>query len=284
MSKAQGIIFTETQKASAKRAKKGFTIIEVSIFLAIAGLLLVGVLGGTYSSIARQRYNDSVRSVSEFFRQMYAEVISPETNADPETTNVGSSNTSAIYGKVIVFGLNSPDDDLGADQTRDNTIYSATLVGNVNIPSDGSSSFVNELKAVEARIFCGNNSDADESITTVGTYVPEWDAKIRTLDNKPLRGTLIIARSPSSGTVHIAYDVSDSFNLKDQCSAGNAQASTAFATALQDHTSNFKSEDLSICVVADKNSTITREIQLQKDGRNTSAVNILSEENSRCQK
>lgn len=283
MSKAQGTIFTKTSKVSVAKSKKGFTILEVTIFLAITGLLLVGVLGGTYSSISRQRYNDSVRSVSEFFRQMYAEVISPETNADPETTNVGSSNESAIYGKVIVFGLNSPDDDVNSDQTRDNTIYNATLVGNVNIPSE-ESSFMNELKAVEARIFCGNTSDADEGVTTVGTYVPEWDAKIRTLDNKPLRGTLIIARSPSSGTVHIAYDADDSFNLKDECSADNAQASAAFATVVQDSTSRFKSEDLSICVVADKNSTITREIQLQKDGRNTSAVNILSEESSRCQK
>jgi len=61
------------------RSKRGFTLIEVSIFLAITGLLLIGVLGGTYSNIARQRYNDSVRSFAEFFRQMYAEVISPET-------------------------------------------------------------------------------------------------------------------------------------------------------------------------------------------------------------
>lgn len=282
MSKAQGKSFGCLKQHTTK-TKKGFTIIEISIFLAITGLLLVGILGGTYSSISRQRYNDSVRSVGEFFRQMYAEVISPESNADPETTNVGSSNTSAIYGKVIVFGLNSPDDDLTADQTRDNTIYNATLVGDVHIPSD-QSSFMEELKAVNARILCGNIADADETTTTVGTYIPEWDAKLRTLDNKPLRGTLIIARSPSSGTVHIAYDADDSFNLKDECSVDNPAASSAFASVVQNATSRFKSEDLSICVIADKNSTLTHEIQLQKDGRNTSAVNILTEENSRCQK
>ena len=61
-----------------KTEKKGFTILEVMLFLAITGLMLIGVIGGTYSAIASQRYTDSVRSFAEFLRQTYAEVISPE--------------------------------------------------------------------------------------------------------------------------------------------------------------------------------------------------------------
>jgi prepilin-type N-terminal cleavage/methylation domain-containing protein len=57
---------------------KGFTIIEVMIFLAISGLLLVGVLIGTGTTIARQRYNDAVQSFAEFLRQQYSFVINPQ--------------------------------------------------------------------------------------------------------------------------------------------------------------------------------------------------------------
>lgn len=53
-------------ESSSEEVKRGFTIIEVMLVLAITGLMLVGVIAGTYSSIATQRYNDSVRSFSEF--------------------------------------------------------------------------------------------------------------------------------------------------------------------------------------------------------------------------
>ena len=56
----------------------GFTIIEIMIFLAITGLLVVGVLVGTGSTIARQRYNDAVESFAEFLRRQYSFVINPQ--------------------------------------------------------------------------------------------------------------------------------------------------------------------------------------------------------------
>lgn len=56
-----------TEKQSAQ---KGFTIIEVMLVLAISALILLGALGGTYSSIRAQRYNDSVRAFAESLRQV----------------------------------------------------------------------------------------------------------------------------------------------------------------------------------------------------------------------
>lgn len=257
------------------KTRKGFTLIEVSIFLAITGLLLVGVLGGTYSNIARQRYNDSVRSFAEFFRQIYAEVISPETLGS------GNSNDSAIYGKIIVFGLESPSDDESQDQ--DNTIYTATLVGDVQIP-DTAGGFIDELGRVNARLFCGNTTDADEVSSTLDTYVPLWGAKIRDTSNKPFRGTLIISRSPTSGTVHTAF-TSEQFNIKEHCEPEDTSASSSFAIAIKDNSLSFStSADVDFCVQSE-NSNIVRDVRIGADGRNTSAVNIVPDnpEESRCQ-
>lgn len=261
-------------------SKKGFTLIEVSIFLAITGLLLVGVLGGTYSNIAHQRYNDSVRSFAEYFRQVYAEVISPETFGS------GNSNESAIYGKIIVFGLESPDDDESKDQ--DNTVYSATLVGDVHIPNS-SSGFIDELGQVNARLFCGNTDDADEASSTLLTYTPLWGAKIHNTNEKPFRGTIIIARSPTSGTVHTAF-TTEQFNIKEHCAPDDQSASSDFRVAITETPQIFvanPSESVDFCLESE-NSNIIRDIRLHLgvEGRNTSSVNIISDdpEESKCRR
>lgn len=261
-------------RSKLRKAKQGFTIIEVSIFLALTGLLLVGALAGTYSAIAQERYNDSVRSFAEYFRQIYAEVISPES--------LGSGNLGlAIYGKVIVFGLESPDDDDSRDQ--DNTVYSATLVGDVDpVTAD---SFIAELGAINAHLFCGSTTATDEYSSTVSTYTPLWGAKIHNTANKPFRGTIIIARAPNSGTIHATY-TEEQFNIKESCSPDDQSASTALATAITERPTSFtSSEDVNLCLESE-NSTIVRNIRLTAFSRNTSAVSVVSDdpEETKCQR
>ena len=79
---------------SMKRRKIGFTLIEVAFFIAITGLLFVGIIAGTQSSIWQQKYNDSVQSYADFLRSVYAEVSSIQGISD------GRSD-KAIYGKMI---------------------------------------------------------------------------------------------------------------------------------------------------------------------------------------
>lgn len=252
--------------------KQGFTMIEVMLFLVISGLLLIGVLGGTYAAIAGQRYHDSVRSFSEFLRQIYGEVISPET------LGAGASNNQAIYGKIAVFGLE--------DSSRNSDlIYTATIVGDVRVPTE-SGSFIGELSAVNATLFCGNN----EQDSTVDTYAPLWGAEIRNSDNRQFTGSVIIARSPTSGTVHTAY-TEEQFNLRDYCQPGANSAALSFRNAIQDAARNPESRkfdsstSLDFCLLSE-NSVTLRDVRLESDGRNTSAVNILDESDpeSKCRR
>jgi type II secretory pathway pseudopilin PulG len=58
------------------RAAKGFTIIEVTLFLAVSGLLILMMVAGAGSAIASQRYNDSVQSFKNLVQKQYASLSS----------------------------------------------------------------------------------------------------------------------------------------------------------------------------------------------------------------
>lgn len=86
----------------------GFTIIEVVLFLAVSGLLAVGLMVGTGAAIQRQQYRDSVQSYANFLRDQYARVIAVENDrgagACPlgpgDETQRGQSNC-VITGRYI---------------------------------------------------------------------------------------------------------------------------------------------------------------------------------------
>ncbi len=249
--------------------KQGFTVIEVMLFLGVTGLMLVGVLAGTYSSIANQRYNDSLRSFAEFLRTVYAEVSSPES------LGAGNSDAQAIYGKAIVFGLDNDDSNA----------YTATVVGDAN-STVNPSEFMTELKNVNAKLFCGKpGASGTAQPTTLEEYTPRWEAQLNTTKpngSKPFKGTVIIARSPSNGTIRAAYSEA-TFNINEQCSPSNNGASTAFYNKIQNNGTEPEpfslNDNLTICVKSE-DSNISRAVQLNLTSGNTSSVSILTEEES----
>lgn len=95
-----------------KRWQAGFTIIEVVLFLAITGLLIVGLLAGVNSALQQQQYRDTVQSFANFLRDQYARVISvendrenqthcPVAGSDTRVTDRGQSNC-VIVGRYVV--------------------------------------------------------------------------------------------------------------------------------------------------------------------------------------
>lgn len=97
---------------------QGFTIIEVSIFLAVSGLLITIALLGTGNVIQRTRFSDSGRSLNSYLQQQYDNILNgvntrlgqEECNASQVDTNSsqapGMSNC-LFLGKLIVFKRNS---------------------------------------------------------------------------------------------------------------------------------------------------------------------------------
>lgn len=246
-------------------SKKGFTLIEVMLVLGLTGLLLVGMLTGTFTAIAHQRYSDSVRSFAEYLRAVYSEVLSPES------LGAGNSMSEAVFGKVLVFGYPYTDDP---DDAR--AVFSATLIGDADIPISIDGDFMDELAAVNAHLYCGNTT-ADSS-STQDFYRPLWEASLakanNTNSNEPFIGTVIIARAPTSGTVHTYFSDTLTYDLRDECTADNQTASGILKTDIQDRRDQFRQEAVGFCIKSE-NADVYREVRLAEDGRNTSAISIL---------
>lgn len=288
---------TKNKKSDEKKPNQGFTLVEVILVLAISSMMLIGLIGASFSTISRQRYNDSVRGYAEFLRSIYNEVINPESlgNAVPDTPDysIGNSSSEAILGKVVVFGANG-------DSSK---VYTATLVGNSNINRGTDVSFLQSITDVttgdrpdpartNTTIFCG---DVDDGIHTprpssVESYTLLWEAHLQQVENPSadpptsfvddFSGTMIIARTPSSATVHTAF-ASDLVldDIEENCEAANEQLKQALYEQHERIVSNRPNSDqpfnvyspTSMCIVSD-NSAVFREVQIAADGRNTSAI------------
>lgn len=256
-----------------KQTEAGFTIVEVMLVLGIAGLMLVGLIGGTFASIARQRYNDSINDFAEYLSRIYSEV------ASPKTFGAGASS-EAILGKVLVFGY----------KDNDPSVYSVTLAGDVLVGYSDNASFMDELMSerTKARLVCGDSSRE----SSVEAYTPLWEASLRQANDIPnypgkytaefdrqFKGTIIIARTPSSSAVHTIYAPELTYNLEEECTTTNHNASTQFNADLAAQRADnpfrvinyYNTEAVGICIKSD-NSTVSREIRIAADGRNTSAI------------
>ena len=263
-------------KKSLCLTQQGFTVIEVMLSVAISALMLIGVISGVYISINQQRYNDALRDFAEYVRTVYSEVISPQS------FGLGNSPDKAVLGKVLVFGLeNDP-----------SIVYSATLVGNANYPATGSAAegFIDSLTNNNSIIslVCGDSSSNQGS--TKDEYTTLWQTHLMQAKDTPpgsnpekiFKGTMIIARSLTSATIHTAFLNDVTYDLKNKCQPDNHQIGNSFGQSLKDQKANYDTEhDVGICVKMDGNS-VSREVRIAADGRNTSAIKIMDEKDSKC--
>lgn len=202
------------------RPKRGFTLIEVSIFLALTGLLFIGVIAGVQNSVYQQQRNDSVQNFVEFLRSVYSGVENVQ-NATPE-----GRSEQAIYGKLVTFGEAY---DLAGQETDEKKAFVYTVVGNVGSGADDTLTLLAKLKANVVKAD-GNLAGYPE------TYSPKWGAVIEKAgglqDVAPLSAALLVVRNPDSGVVYTFYRSSTlEINQTRKTSWG---ANNPFSSALTD--------------------------------------------------
>ncbi|MBR0403173.1 hypothetical protein IJI55_01310 [Candidatus Saccharibacteria bacterium] len=211
----------------------GFTIVEVTLVLAISMFLFIGVIGGTSINVTRQRYNDSVQNFAEFLRREYSEVISTENTRDnslggdapctitsPSSGTLGNSNQSVqtgrsnclIYGKLITFGEYTP------SKNSYDIVYSYDVIGDdidsrelaaLNSDANGPYSYISNevirsLANVSADVLTVRREGGSCKMSPAGntaSYQLEWGAYPQTTSNTNFRGSVLIVRSPLSGAV-----------------------------------------------------------------------------------
>lgn len=186
------------------RTKKqgGFTVIEVTIFVAISGLLLAVALLGTGATIRSVRFSDSVRSLQSYFQTQYDQIINgvnPRTgqeacqNSQVDTTiptgQAPGTSGCLLLGKYMHFSLGS------------DTVQSYYVVGSepTSVPSDATDEEL--IQMYNPHIV---TTPEDEN------YLIPWGATIsgtkRLSDGREVTGYALL-RSPRSNKI-ISYTFS----------------------------------------------------------------------------
>ena len=110
----------------SKQFINGFTIIEISLFLGLSGLLAVGLMAGWSNSINRQRYNDTVSTFKSSIQQVFSDV------ENTQNSRTASYNCAASGGNVAVSANNA-----GAQRGQSNCVLLGKLISFGSAPASG---------------------------------------------------------------------------------------------------------------------------------------------------
>ena len=236
-----------------KNLKKGFTLIEVALFLAISGAIFAMIMTNTSRTVARRRYNDSVNDVVEEIRNAYSATINVENyRVNTEDASFWCSTTSAyqggfhvdssamsssekktdyypgrtrcaVYGQVLTFGENAESD-----------IYRYTLIGRAiekDIEPGDDDEVLGGLREVGANIITmmqNNETMTSCKAAPAGNWTAhslQWTGRIENKEDRNLyKGAIMIARSPISATVHTFI-----YSAQKDASLDNPENDSTFA-------------------------------------------------------
>lgn len=178
----------------ARTTIRGFTIIEVMLFLSITGFLFVALMAGVNTSINQQRYRDSVNSFAGVLQQQYAEVSNTRNDRDDSwrcAVSVVQQNSASGQARgttdCVILGKYIRTIDNGAE------IEMGDIIGSEPSADAIMSSDTAALAAYAPR--------ASTFETT--QYTPEWGAMLRDKDGHPSSFTILILRSPLSGLMRV---------------------------------------------------------------------------------
>lgn len=180
--------------------RRGFTLIEISLFLVLTAALFVGVATGTHNSIYQQRYNDSVQNFVEFLRSAYSRTSNVENQGE------GRSNY-AIYGKLITFGERY--DLAGEDNKEKGAIFTYDVIGKVG--DIGTGTALGALAALDANVVLYDEDQRFYSTGITDSYTLKWNAELEpecgdvSCSYDDFQGSILIVRHPRSGTVYTYF-------------------------------------------------------------------------------
>jgi len=195
--------------------KKGFTIIEVMLFLAITGLMMIGIFAASKNSINNQRYSTAVTSFQSYFQDQYSAVQNVRNDRPADITctsgavSIGGAATGvgtgqcSIIGRMIVANSAKELASYPIYATRDVSKLSDSCEnGTTNILSSGCANAVVNTNSSE--------SDADSM------YQLAWDTSMQAVaPGSAAISTLTLAiyRSPANGQLAMQWSHKSTTNM-----------------------------------------------------------------------
>lgn len=188
----------------ATKKQQGFTIIEVMLFVALTGALLIGLLAGTSVMIQRQRYSDSINSTQAFFQGQYnqvtnvlndrsgAEVCSGDDNfvepAGGASAEAPGASRCVVLGKAIDVPSPSSQQELASY-----AVVGSEPTGTVD-PDITDDELMRLYRPSLVRLVGASTYDIPWGTTVVGF---QQEGPERTPVNR-----LLLLRSPKSGAIY----------------------------------------------------------------------------------
>lgn len=285
------------------KKRRGFTIIEVSLFLAVTATLFVGVIIGTQNSISRQRAADAVNGFVDFLKNVYSEV------SNPQSSGKGNSD-QAIYGRLISFGEQM---GIGTDESGNTVanegrrgIYVYDVLGKIDDSNASGDSLQTELASLDVTVYAEHETKSGsltgKTLSLAGeveSYYPRWQSEIESVDGSdPIKAAILIVRHPRSGTINtLVFNTNLGINKataewgEKQCimeSGGtNCNLYTATYEVLKKHIKNFKAQQIDFCVdTFGDNASDRRNIRVIQNARNSAGVQLidLDGDDNKCKK
>ncbi|MBO7657337.1 prepilin-type N-terminal cleavage/methylation domain-containing protein [Candidatus Saccharibacteria bacterium] len=251
--------------------RKGFTLIEVALFLAVTAALFLGIALGMQNSIFQQRYNDSVQSFLEYMRSIYSKVSNTQGARD-----IGDSGNSnyAIYGKLVVFGETK---DLSGQVVEGQQIFMYDVIGSAEgISNAGSGNAKDVLKRLNPNVaILTKNADGNfngAKIVSGEKYEPRWGARIEKRDGSAYTGSILVIKHPQSGTMNTLVS-GTTIQVNEIMAGGNYNV---INTMLMNNLDSFSPVTVDFCVNSDDGRGFERQnIRLMENARNGSQVEMI---------
>jgi type II secretory pathway pseudopilin PulG len=242
------------------KTETGFTIIETMLFLAVTGLLAMGILVGSGVAIGQQRYRDSVNSLKSYIQQQYSEVTNVVN--DRAKTWTCDANGNVTTGDAVSSEARGTSDCmlLGRFITIDATGKALSTANVVGVRGAGA-----EAASDIAEITTNYKMSASPVDTT--TAEVSWGAQVvKQKTTTPMPLSILILRSPLSGSVLTFTAEGVQTNLGAMVTAANMSVKR------------------DICVNADLGSFVGKrmEVQIGAYASSQTAIQIPSEGDSVC--
>lgn len=189
----------------ARKAATGFTLIEVILFLAIAGLMMVGIFAAANNGINNQRYSTAVTSLASYFQDQYSQVANVHndrpTSRQCTSGGVGSGNATPTVGasECMIIGRFITT-NISAKTLTSTPVYA---LNDISTFSSGDPCRASDTNAFKSTCL---NPVADSSEAT--NYTLEWDTAL--LTKAPASSAfnnlaLFIYRSPIGGQLSFMW-------------------------------------------------------------------------------
>lgn len=186
-----------------KKISAGFTIIELMLFLAISGLMMIGIFAAGNNAINNQRYSTAVSGLQDFMQGQYNSVVNVRNDRTTGSCSGAGLNIAGALSNPIgqsdctVIGRFITLQTTGAGASKVIDAYPVYATTDITDPSVTNAP--NDRSALQ-------NSGLVTDTSASDTYALDWDTNLVQPHATPMSPaetfSLLVYRSPLNG--HIA--------------------------------------------------------------------------------